>query len=293
MTSRSVITFGLLLGVFLSPIPQQAAAQDPRPLFNEIGEDADAEHARFLKIARLFELTAGEDGPLALRSEAIMNWSNPARNAEQGSIFLWEADGRPEVVGTVFTYASSDGAVRTKLAIHSLAGGPVNATLDGQPVWHPTQPGLDWHMAESSSTKAGSPSIRLVRMRAIGRQFDVRLTNLRKDPEKLRLLPQPLYRYQPQDSEVVDGAIFGFVTGTDPEALLIVEAVKSQDGVAWRYAFARFHFAEVVASREDAIVWKAELEYDQRLNRLGVPEFQDRTYSTMLIGEHLPDSPQE
>ena len=36
-----------------------------------------------------------------------------------------------------------------------------------------------------------------------------------------RLLPQPLYRYESTDPDVVDGALFAFVTsaGTDPEVL--------------------------------------------------------------------------
>jgi hypothetical protein len=45
---------------------------------------------------------------------------------------------------------------------------------------------------------------------------------------ELRLLPHPLYRYESTDPDVVDGALFAFVTsaGTDPEALLAIEARK-------------------------------------------------------------------
>ena len=61
---------------------------------------------------------------------------------------------------------------------------------------------------------------------------------------ELRLLPQPLYRYESTDPEVVDGALFGFVTsaGTDPEALLAIEARKSAptSGPVWQYGIARF-----------------------------------------------------
>ena len=41
-------------------------------------------------------------------------------------------------------------------------------------------------------------------------------------------LPQPLYRYESTDPDVLDGAVFGFVTsaGTDLEALVVIEARK-------------------------------------------------------------------
>ena len=51
------------------------------------------------------------------------------------------------------------------------------------------------------------------------------------DLKELRLLPQPLYRYEPNDgdSPMVDGAVFGYVwtIGTDPEVLLVVEARRA------------------------------------------------------------------
>ena len=61
---------------------------------------------------------------------------------------------------------------------------------------------------------------------------------------ELRLLPQPLYRYKSTDPDVLDGAVFAFVTsaGTDPEALLVLEARKpaDKDRPVWHYAVARF-----------------------------------------------------
>jgi hypothetical protein len=61
---------------------------------------------------------------------------------------------------------------------------------------------------------------------------------------ELRLLPQPLYRYKSTDPDVLDGALFAFVTsaGTDPEALLVIEARKpaAGGGPVWHYAAARF-----------------------------------------------------
>jgi hypothetical protein len=51
---------------------------------------------------------------------------------------------------------------------------------------------------------------------------------------ELRLLSTPVYRYQ------VDGALFAFVcaVATDPEAFLLLEARKTDEGPRLHYAFA-------------------------------------------------------
>ena len=48
-----------------------------------------------------------------------------------------------------------------------------------------------------------------------------------EDNEKLRLAPQPLQHYQPERDDVIDGALFAWLSGeagTDPEVLVLLEA---------------------------------------------------------------------
>ena len=81
-------------------------------------------------------------------------------------------------------------------------------------------------------------------MRALTNEFTARSEDKKGQRWELRLLPQPLYRYQSTDPEVLDGAVFSFVTsaGTDPEILLIIEARRKPEaaGHSWQYALARF-----------------------------------------------------
>jgi hypothetical protein len=46
-------------------------------------------------------------------------------------------------------------------------------------------------------------------------------------------LSTPLHRYSSPDAGVIDGAIFGYAQGTNPEAVLVVEAVSSSQGNYW------------------------------------------------------------
>jgi len=55
----------------------------------------------------------------------------------------------------------------------------------------------------------------------------------------------------------VDGALFAFVEATDPEALLLVEAIRSPTAEAahWQYTLAKMTSRPVVARRNDEVVW--------------------------------------
>jgi hypothetical protein len=82
---------------------------------------------------------------------------------------------------------------------------------------------------------------------------------LDKDQQVLRLLPQPVYRYGRPDEAVADGAIFAYCKGTNPEVLLLVEAVKNGKELQWNYAFARMSSRGCEVRREDKVVWSVPL----------------------------------
>ena len=79
---------------------------------------------------------------------------------------------------------------------------------------------------------------------------------------ELRLLPQPLYRYESTDPDVLDGAVFAFVTsaGTDPEVILMVEARKPSGGgePVWHYAVGRFTDLNLWVRHKGTVVFTAD-----------------------------------
>jgi hypothetical protein len=71
-------------------------------------------------------------------------------------------------------------------------------------------------------------------------------------------MPQPIYRY-PEASGVLDGGVFAFVLGTDPELLAVIEARDSADAAAgWFVGFAHFTNAEVNATFDGLDIFQAE-----------------------------------
>jgi hypothetical protein len=73
----------------------------------------------------------------------------------------------------------------------------------------------------------------------------------------LRLLPQPLYRYEKPEGDVVDGTLFAFVTsaGTDPEVVLALEARKAGESLAWHYRAIRFSDSNLYVQHSGKEVW--------------------------------------
>jgi hypothetical protein len=235
--------------------------------------------ATFQKEAARYVLTPqGSEGKLEFVAEPVLNWGNPARNNEDGAVFVWLRGGRPAAIGSIFTYLHGPtGRVVTKHAFHSLSDQPLTATYENQLVWSPQAAGLRFAALEAEAP-ADSSRRRLVQMRALAREFSATMIDLKGETTELRLLSQPIYRYEPKKGEVKDGAIFAFAVGTDPEALLIIEARAKGDDLHWEYAFARFHFVELVASYQGKEVWRAEAEPDMARAKFGDAAFRNDIY---------------
>jgi hypothetical protein len=108
-------------------------------------------------------------------------------------------------------------------------------------------------------------------MRALSLEFSTFMiddrSNAKGERQALRLLPQPLYRHQSTAPEVIDGALFAFVLGTDSEVLLLIEARAASDTTKWQYAFARMNNDELIGLHNEREVWRVgRARYDDSLH---------------------------
>ena len=102
--------------------------------------------------------------------------------------------------------------------------------------------------------------------RAIARQLDASEFH-RDETYRLRLLERPLYTYSDVDQGVVEGMLFAFAYGTNPEILLQLEARQAgEERPKWQAAFARLSSAEITVKLDDRKIWKAPAvrEFDAR-----------------------------
>jgi hypothetical protein len=188
--------------------------------------------------------------------EPILRWTQPVRGGDDGAVFLWVAGGRPEAVGTIFTWRA-DGPRVMQHEVHSLALTPLDATWRGKPTWHPEQPGLTFGPVPEAPAPAASAAARLRQMQAIARDFSASSVHEKAGRNELRLMPRPLYRYEPTDPTLIDGTLACFAHGTDPEVFVLIEARRKGDASEYQYAFARFSDLELHASHKGRNVWDA------------------------------------
>jgi hypothetical protein len=197
---------------------------------------------------------------LVLVPEPVLHWTNPLRKTFDGAVFIWVADGRPEVAASFYRY-SYEGEPREDHEFQSLAATGLTATRDGQKVWTPPMPGITLAPIPGAPAPASTPAERLRQMRALAHEFHAFFDNV-EDKSELRLLPKPLYRYATNRPGLLDGALFAFVVTTDPEVLLAIEARPVAGAAVWHYGFARMSMVSMRAQHKDQSVWKVEWVYD-------------------------------
>lgn len=218
---------------------------------------------------------------LLLLNQPLRFYTNPVRTTDQhGAIFLWTDEGRPAVIGSIWSALNrQDASIR--FVTHewlSLSVDPaVTATRNEKRLWTSGEPGIVWESFKDASPPAASRPQRLVQMREIARRYAV---SIQIDGESdLRLMSQPLYRYPGPVAGALDGAIFDFAMTTDPELLMLVEANEANGKTSWQVAFARFGNKGMTVKEGDRVVWSCEA---------GQPGFSNGKYYLRWRAEEMP-----
>jgi hypothetical protein len=197
---------------------------------------------------------------LNLEAKSVLRWTNPGVGRVYGDVYVWTRNGRPEAVMSF--YKAWQPKYDFTAEMHSLSLSEVSAERDGVLLWHPQKAGITLNTLPDAAKPAESASRRLQQMRELAGRFSARLVDrrvkLEGERQELRLLTQPLYRYRSTDPEVLDGALFGIVLGTDPEVFLLLEARQSGDAPTWQYGLARMYVDPIAVSYNDKEVWRVE-----------------------------------
>jgi hypothetical protein len=200
-----------------------------------------------------FRLDARGGEPLRRQPEPILKWSNPVVGTIYGDVFVWTANGRPELVGSLYQWYSP--YTHRSNEFMSLSTGRLTAEREGQVVWAPPPSGIDFKPLPGAAAPAATAPQRLRQMRDMASEFTARQTDRKGVERDMRLLAQPVYRYEGAGGEPIDGALFVFVLGTDPEAFLLIEDRKVEGKPQWQYALARMNSIELHVSQRGHEVW--------------------------------------
>lgn len=256
---------GLTLALIACACSAASLAQEaaPEPAAKELPankEQIDAALKLTTEAAHKYEIALADASgtPAKLIAEPILRWSNPAVGEIHGNVFLWTAAGRPVAVGSLFKWFSPH--THTSHEFQSLTESKLTAKYDGRQVWTTKDAGVKFVPLDAEAPAATTR--RLVELRSLAKRFTGSLTTREGEQHELRLLPQPIYRYASPEEGVLDGGLFAFVQGTDPDILLLIEA-RGEKEPRWHFAAARMQNVALVVKLDGREAWTVpQLEWN-------------------------------
>src|SRR6476620_785386 len=146
----------------------------------------------YVEIAQSLTMRRGEK-QLTMLNQPLRFYTNPVRTTDQhGAIFLWTDQGRPAVIGSIWSALNRQN-MAVRFVTHewlSLSVDPaMTASRNEKRLWTSGEPGIAWEPLKDVSPPAASRPQRLVQMRDIVRRYSV---SIQIDGESdLRLMSQP------------------------------------------------------------------------------------------------------
>ena len=236
---------------------------------------------------------ATEDAPMRLVEKPVLSWTGQegTRRFTSGDVFIWERDGRPEVVGCIGSIpGGGEGQRWVFQEFHSLATRPMRQTrLEYGGLWGAESAGVELQDIETDLVPSPSAPLRLAQMRKIATTFSAFMRWPNEDrEERMRLVRKPLYRFDTKrlsklNSNVVDGALFAYVwsSGTDPDVLLLVECRKDGGELKWKFGAVRFTSRILRLEHHDRVVWSVGEDHGSPTSPYRLADVGYRTYGQL------------
>lgn len=190
-------------------------------------------------------------GPLYTYEEVIEKWHS-------GTSWVWGTKGRP----AVFLNMMTQGGTRYFEFI-SLTSGTLKVSIGKQMGWQP-EPNWNPKIIKGEAPPSANRKRRLIQMRSLARRFKARQVHFGQ-VQRLRGLPQPIYRYASESDNSLDGAIFAYLRESDLETILVIDAQKQKDGSAiWVFDCMPVSIDYQEMQFDEKIVWERKrISYSQ------------------------------
>jgi hypothetical protein len=236
-----------------APAADGAAKSSPA---NELSAD-EKEQLRIARrhVQRLKMRLGKEGGAVDLIEQPLLAFGDAARGNSHGTLWAFGASGRPDAFMELWQLSQSptiwyQSFIRTGNRPLSLQ------SPDGRR-WQPPDDKVVRTPLDGADSPAASQPGRLRQLRSLARRFTAHESgdadHLRTE---LRLLAQPVRRYDDRDGGIQDGAAFLFAHDINPEAILLVEALGSTvDASRWHYSLFPTTSADLHVELDGKEVW--------------------------------------
>jgi hypothetical protein len=248
----------IALAFAITLLPAVSSADEPEELTSEQRQARQKQtlaHMQGLELRR-----ADSDAKLlALIERPLLTYGDSARSNEDGTLWAWGESGRPAAFLELYRGAGANKA-RWTHAVTLTSTQHVAMKVSGPTRWQPEKTQIEPVAIPDAPIPGDSQAIRLRQLKDLARRFTAHEF---WDPDnsrfELRLLVQPVHRYQDAAANLQDGAAFVLAHGTNPEVILLIEALgKSPAESRWHYALARLGSAELHVELDGKDVWNRE-----------------------------------
>ena len=247
----TVMTLGSLAGSSV------ARADSPTPAASADLEQRRMELMRTRAMSLRFRCPSVADFPPRLQAEPVFRYDDIPRGYVDGTVWRLGSGGRPLAIVTTELhpkYLGGDG--RVVYDFLSLSPHPFTATGQDVSGWNPPGSAVEMKSLESAVEPAETAAQRLFQMKRLIQRFSATQV-VSEDPEEkrlaLRLLPRPIDRYTPTQTERGDGAAFLFVAGRMPGIIVFLECERT----GWSYGVGRLSApSTLTVSIDDRKVWQ-------------------------------------
>lgn len=184
----------------------------------------------------------GKSSDFKIAPDALLSYTDPARSYLAGGLWKIGESGQPKGLIAIELWPDNNdpllGTIHEEL--NSFASGGMELRNHTSTIWNPSETTLKFLPLSESSPPAATAERRLLQMKTLARKFAVTEV-YRGDSAVLRMLPRQIDRYEDSAEQIQDAAMFAFVSGTNPELIVIVECC----GNRWQYGLARLSWAEL------------------------------------------------
>jgi hypothetical protein len=199
-----------------------------------------------------------EKGSIDLIETPLLTYGDSARSNENGTLWAFGKSGRPLAFVELFL-----GNNKGEGWVHCLTLASDNLVVMKTPVgtsWTPKSVQIKPAPIADAPAPNAKETGRLRQMKDLARRF---AAHQFWDPDnsrfELRLLVQPVHRYSDAKANLHDGAVFILAHGTNPEIILLIEALGDKLETAhWHYSLARSSSAELHVELDGKEVWRQE-----------------------------------
>lgn len=204
---------------------------------------------RAFSVTVMLEMSPDESTPAKIIEAPLLRYSNQAARiiTADATVWAWGPSGRPVAMASLDDKG---------LEIVSFADMRVTLTGKSGLKWSPAKAQIVWKAVPEAAAAGQTGILRARQMKEIARRFSATGHYPDSGDLQLRLLEHHLHRYSNLAEGIVDGAIYAFAAGTNPEVIVLLECREGPEkNPLWYYGITRLSAGTLDAKLDDRPVW--------------------------------------